>query len=85
MSAHLAPKGHLVNSFEWFLLILLCASLVVGPLLGYAAGKRDGIRTERRAWLSGKHRRVAKPPTFIDVDIPGGSVKILPLDVRRPE
>lgn len=29
-----------MNSFEWFLLLTLIASLVVGPLMGFAAGRR---------------------------------------------
>lgn len=38
-----------MNSFEWFLLLLLIASFVVGPTIGYIAGQA----AERAAW----HRR----------------------------
>lgn len=44
-----------MNSFEWFLLILVCASLVVGSAAGYAAGKGEAKERARRAYNRG-HR-----------------------------
>jgi hypothetical protein len=38
-----------MNSFELFLLLTLCASVVVGPLLGYRQGRRE--RRDTRRWI----------------------------------
>lgn len=38
-----------MNSFEIFLLCLLCASFVAGPLVGYRQGRKE--RSETRRWI----------------------------------
>lgn len=42
-----------MNSFELFLLLMLCASFVVGPLVGYRAGTVDTRRKIRIAEAAG--------------------------------
>jgi len=42
-----------MDSFELFLLLMLCASFVVGPLVGYRAGTVDTRRKVRIAEAAG--------------------------------
>lgn len=81
-----------MNSFEIFLLCLLCASFVVGPLIGYRAGTVDtrrqvgiaeaaGYRSGRSAERIEIERRlnnVTREMPVVSVTVNGDEVDLSP-------
>lgn len=88
-----------MNSFELFLLLMLCASVVVGPLLGYRQGRKE--RRESRRWIylnayskgyTAAEHEYANPVTrsmpVVSVSVNGDEVDLAPkraADVRLSE
>lgn len=72
-----------MNSFEIFLLCMLCASFIVGPLVGYRAGRVDrsgGWRDEyRRGYRSGWDNALTVDGELLPQPLPKAVTQAMPV------